>query len=196
MAKFCPSCGKSLDDNAQFCDGCGAAQTPVAPAQNVQQPQAPPPPAPQQAAQAPPPPQAQIPPAPAPQPPPAQDQQAQQAQPVFDPADIEKNKSVAALAYLGFLFFLPLVTDSESRFGRFHANQGLILLLASVVGYIAVAILSFILTLISWVLGFISTLLYLALSVVLVILLVKGIMGASSGKAERLPVIGKFNLLK
>ena len=26
MAKFCPSCGKSIEDNAQFCDGCGAVQ--------------------------------------------------------------------------------------------------------------------------------------------------------------------------
>lgn len=177
MAKFCPSCGKSLDDNAQFCDGCGAAQTPAAPAQDAQQPQASPPPA-------------------AAQPPPAQDQEAQQAQPVFDPADIEKNKTVAALAYLGFLFFLPLVTDAESRFGRFHANQGLILLIAGTVGYIAVSIVSFILGLIWWVLGFIGTLLYLALSVVLVIFVIKGIMSASNGKAEPLPMIGKFTLLK
>jgi hypothetical protein len=42
--------------------------------------------------------------------------------PVFDQADIEKNKTMAGLAYL--LFFLPLVACPDSPFGRFHANQG------------------------------------------------------------------------
>jgi uncharacterized membrane protein len=52
----------------------------------------------------------------------------------FDPADIQQNKVIAALSYLGILFFLPLVACPNSRFGRFHANQGLLLLICSVIG--------------------------------------------------------------
>lgn len=52
----------------------------------------------------------------------------------FDRADIEQNKVIAALAYLGILFFLPLIACPDSKFGRFHANQGLILLICSFIG--------------------------------------------------------------
>ena len=45
--------------------------------------------------------------------------------------DIEKNKGIAALSYL--LFFLPLIFAQDSKFARFHMNQGLILLLVAVI---------------------------------------------------------------
>ena len=52
-----------------------------------------------------------------------------------DPKDVEKNKVMAVLAY--FIFFLPLLTDAkDSPFAKFHANQGLLLLLFSVIGQI------------------------------------------------------------
>ena len=41
-------------------------------------------------------------------------------------------KVMSALAYLWILFFLPLVVCPDSKFGRYHANQGLVLLLAAV----------------------------------------------------------------
>ena len=44
--------------------------------------------------------------------------------------DIEKNKVVAALAYI--IFFLPLMVCPESPFGKFHANQGLVLLIVGI----------------------------------------------------------------
>src|SRR5437762_2047316 len=37
--------------------------------------------------------------------------------------DAEKHKAVAILGYI--LFVIPLVTAPHSKFGRFHANQGL-----------------------------------------------------------------------
>lgn len=44
----------------------------------------------------------------------------------FAPEDIQKNKVISALSYLGILFFLPLMAAPESRFGKFHANQSLV----------------------------------------------------------------------
>ena len=47
------------------------------------------------------------------------------ASPNIDPADIEKNKTMAGLAYL--IFFLPLLACPDSKYGRYHANQALLL---------------------------------------------------------------------
>jgi uncharacterized membrane protein len=156
MAKFCQSCGKSLDDQAQFCDGCGATQTVY------------------QAAGAPP--------------------GAGTAEEVYSPQDIEKNKVMAGLAY--FIFFLPLVACPESRYGRFHANQGLLILIASIGGGIVLAILSAILGLISLYLVIISTLLYIVLYVGITILVIMGLINGLNGKAKPLPVIGHIKLIK
>ncbi|KJR49239.1 hypothetical protein UF75_0317 [Desulfosporosinus sp. I2] len=52
-----------------------------------------------------------------------------------DPSDIEQNKTMAALAY--FLFFLPLIACKDSQYGRFYANQGLLVLILSVGGSMA-----------------------------------------------------------
>ena len=77
----------------------------------------------------------------------------------FAAEDIEKNKVVAGLSYFGILFFLPLVAAPDSRFGKFHANQALVLLLAGVVGAISLGIISVVLTLIWWRLALLSSVL-------------------------------------
>jgi len=100
---------------------------------------------------------------------------------VFTQEDIEKNKVMAALAYL--IFFLPLISAKDSAFGKFHANQGLVLLISFfIVNFI------YIIPILGWIA---APLLSLALIVI-------GIMGAVSaynGKAEEMPVIGQFNLI-
>ena len=172
MAKFCQTCGKSLDDNAPFCDGCGAAQTAGQSTAN----------APNTAYTAGAPGQG------------ATGAPAQGAAEVFSPEDIEKNKGMAALAYI--LFFLPLVACPESRFGRFHANQGLLILIGAIGGGIALAILSAILGLISYYLLFISSLLYVVLYVGLTVLVVMGIISAVNGQAKPLPLVGHIKIIK
>ena len=54
---------------------------------------------------------------------------------MYDTQDIQDNKIWGALSYLGILFFLPLVVNGgSSKFGRFHANQAFILLIADIIG--------------------------------------------------------------
>ena len=54
---------------------------------------------------------------------------------MYDTQDIQDNKIWGALSYLGILFFLPLVVNGgRSKFGRFHANQAFILLIADLIG--------------------------------------------------------------
>lgn len=101
----------------------------------------------------------------------------------FDPQDIEKNKMMAGLSYI--IFFLPLLICPESKYGKFHANQALILLLVGVVGNI--------------VLGFIPIIGWLLLPLFNVAVLILGIMGLVSGfggKAKKLPIIGRYTIIK
>lgn len=53
-----------------------------------------------------------------------------------DDKDIEENKFIAALSYLGILVLVPLLVKKDSKFSQFHAKQGLILLIIWVVGWI------------------------------------------------------------
>ncbi len=101
-------------------------------------------------------------------------------------SDVEKNKTMAILAY--FIFFLPLLTDAKnSEFAKFHANQSLILLIASIALSVVSSILMiFLIGLILWPLG----------GLFIFVLWVMGIMNASAGKMTRLPVLGKFDLIK
>ena len=106
-------------------------------------------------------------------------------QEVYDPADIQKNKVFAALAYLWILFFLPLVACPESRFGRFHANQALVLFIFSTAGSIVLACIP----IIGW-------LLIPVYEILMLIELIFGIVNAANGNAKDLPVIGKIRIIK
>ncbi len=100
-----------------------------------------------------------------------------------DSADVEKNKTMAILAY--FIFFLPLVTDAkDSPFAKFHANQSLVLLIAN----FAVMIVGSIIPIIGWIL------LPFALLAVF-IFWIMGIMNAVNGKMKEVPLIGSIHIL-
>ncbi len=58
------------------------------------------------------------------------------------------------LCYLGILVLIPIFAAKDSKFVRFHANQGLILLLASVAYGIATWLVTLIIGIVSRRLGF------------------------------------------
>lgn len=97
----------------------------------------------------------------------------------------DKNTNIyAALAYI--LFFIPLIVDKDSGYGKFHANQGLNLLLLG----IAVSVLGALIPFIGWfIISPIGGLLVLVLAIM-------GIINALNGEEKELPVIGKYRLLK
>ncbi|MGE5543965.1 MAG: DUF4870 domain-containing protein [Bacillota bacterium] len=103
--------------------------------------------------------------------------------PKIDQADIEKNKTMAALAYL--IFFLPLLACPDSQYGRYHANQGLVLLIVSFVG-------SFILSIIP----IIGWLLLPVFAFAVLVLVIMGLVNGFGGKVKPLPIIGRFTILK
>ncbi|MBP5258562.1 MAG: zinc ribbon domain-containing protein [Prevotella sp.] len=113
----------------------------------------------------------------------------------FQPQDIESNKVMAVLAYLGVLVLVPIFAAKESKFARFHANQGLVLFIAEIAWTIVLTIINGILLSISARLVWISSIISL-LGLVFLVLAIIGIINAVNGRAKELPVLGKFILLK
>lgn len=97
--------------------------------------------------------------------------------------DIEKGKTMAGLSYL--LFFLPLVTCPESKYAKFHANQSLLLLITAIVGNVILGVIP----VVGWMLMPIFGLVVLALGII-------GLINGFGRKAKRLPLIGRFTILK
>ena len=109
----------------------------------------------------------------------------------FEQEDIQSNKVMGILAYIGILVLVPIFAAKNSKFARFNANQGLVLLIAEVAISFTATILGFI----PKVGGVLSWLVYL-LMIPCVILAVLGIVNAAKGQVKELPVIGKFKILK
>ena len=126
----------------------------------------------------------------------------------FDPKDVSDNKGISVLSYLGPLVFIPMFAKKDSKYARFHANQGLTMFITYVGYSIVQSVLMVILRAIfPWKYnygliggrGFIFNALSTVLSLVwipIVIIAIIGIVNAASGKAKELPVIGKFKFLK
>ena len=98
--------------------------------------------------------------------------------PFLDPNDVQQNKAIVIVSLLfGILFFLPLVACPQSQYGRFYANQGLLLFIASAVC------------------GIIPVLGWLAEIAVFVFWIME-IAAAAQGEAKRCPIFGGIDIIK
>ena len=120
----------------------------------------------------------------------------------FDMKDIEDNKVISLFAYLGILFLVPLIARPDSKYARFHTNQGLVLFIVWAIYGVAAGIITAIFTAIGLlspallgVVGIISALLGIG-SLFFVVLMILGIVNSCTGKAKELPLIGGFKILK
>ncbi|MBE7005567.1 MAG: zinc ribbon domain-containing protein [Ruminococcaceae bacterium] len=109
----------------------------------------------------------------------------------FDQNDIQQNRVMGVLSYLGILVLIPLFAARESPFARFHCNQGIVLALAEVILSFAVRIFGR-LPLVGWIIRLVGGLGGLALFVFAIM----GIVNAINGKAKELPLVGGFQILK
>jgi uncharacterized membrane protein len=96
--------------------------------------------------------------------------------PAFDAKDIEENKFLACLSYLGILFLIPLLAKKDSPFAQEHAKQGLVVFLAWIIGSFV-----FWIPLIGWAAGF-------AMFILVVIAFIKCLMG----EFWEIPLIGSM----
>jgi len=114
--------------------------------------------------------------------------------PTPDAQDVADNKVMAILGYI--LFFIPLLAAKESPFARFHANQGLLVLLLAIGLGIVFFILTLVGTMIAPAIGGIIYIVSLVCNLGVFVLVILGIINAAQGQMKELPVIGKFRLIK
>lgn len=125
---------------------------------------------------------------------------------VFQNEDIEENKFVAALSYLGFFVLVPLFLATNSNYARFHAKQGVNLSVVAILHVIVSYMLHFIkITKTTFISGkaYIYTQTPDAITVILAlmcipifVLAIIGVINAVNGNARLLPLIGKLKILK
>ena len=97
----------------------------------------------------------------------------------FDKETSDQARISCAIAYL--FFFVPIVMHPESKFARYHCNQGLILLILEFLGIVGLAEIPKV----GGVLSFLCLLFCL-------FCLVRGMVLALRGKAKRIPFFGKL----
>lgn len=119
--------------------------------------------------------------------------------------DVARNKGIGVCAYLGILVLIPLFSGRDSKFARFHANQGLVLLIGTVAWFILKTVLwNF---LVIWLVAadyetgmrwrlLVFNLLFTLGYLLLIALAVAGVVNVLRGREKRLPLIGKIRLLK
>ena len=113
----------------------------------------------------------------------------------FDPTDIQNNKTMGILSYIGLLVLVPIFAAKDSKFARFHANQGLVLVIAQAIITTVLSITAVILGLIPYVGWFLALIVRLLIPVVYIPSII-GIINAAKGQAKELPIIGGIRILK
>ena len=120
----------------------------------------------------------------------------------YSKEEIDNGKLMALLSYIGILALIPYFAEKENKYVRFHAIQGLNLLIVNLVVSAAsfvvaiVATILFIIPIIGWILGFV---LYLVIGLVPVGLLVISILGvvySLQGNAKELPIVNQIRFIK
>lgn len=96
----------------------------------------------------------------------------------------ENDKIMGILAYIGILVVVPLFAGGNSKFVKYHANQGLVLFIAMV------------LTNILWVFPFLGWVAAPAVGFLLLVLAIMGIINVVNNEMKPLPLIGGIKLIK
>ena len=113
----------------------------------------------------------------------------------MDKEDAEKNKIISLFSYISILFLIPLLFAKDSKFAKYHVNQGFILWLYGIAVWIANIIIGA-LVFIPVVGAIVASVIPALLTLSNILLMVFGIYNAVTGKAKKLPFIGQFNIIK
>ena len=119
----------------------------------------------------------------------------------FSRSDIKSNRLMAVLSYLSVLVLIPVFAAKNSPYARFHASQGVNLLILSVLWAIVSGIIGAIVGAIVGAIGAVVLsvlwgIVFWVITIALVLMMVIGILGALQGRARELPLIGGFRILK
>ncbi|MCH5299199.1 MAG: zinc-ribbon domain-containing protein [Ruminococcus sp.] len=130
-----------------------------------------------------------------------------QPQTIGGDADVQQNKGIAWLSYVGILLIIPLFVKKTSEYCKFHVKQGAILFCTELAYTIATRIILAIIRGIyiatpSYALYSVMAVIYSVLntvvglgSLLLAVLAIIGIVNAAKGEKKELPIIGKITIL-
>lgn len=104
-----------------------------------------------------------------------------------------ERKVVFSLCYLwGILFFLPLILYKNDEEAKFRANEGLVILIVSIIGNAVFGILTAIGGAVATVFGIITGVFNLGILILAII----GIINVINGDKKELPLLGKYKLIR
>lgn len=112
----------------------------------------------------------------------------------FTEKDINNGKVMAIIAYLGILCLIPYFGEKENKFAKYHAKEGVNLLLISIIGFAALGVLNVIFSVIH--LGILISIIEWLFEIIIFALSIVGIINVANGKAKELPIINKFKIIK
>ena len=103
----------------------------------------------------------------------------------YDLVDISETKYLSLFCYFGILFMIfALVAKPHSQFVRFHANQGLTLMILAIASGIVMVV-----PVLGWLVGAVGYI----FSIICIII---GIVNCCKGKAKELPFIGRICIFR
>lgn len=107
----------------------------------------------------------------------------------FDQSDIEQNKIIVLLSailqiFVPILFLLPLVACQNSPYGRFYANQGLLLMIL----YVGLGVVS-IVPILGWIVSIVGGLAAFVFAIM-------NAVNASKGVRKGIPILGEIEIIK
>jgi uncharacterized membrane protein len=99
----------------------------------------------------------------------------------FEAKDINENKVVAALSYLGILCLVPLLAKKDSKYCQAHGKQGLALFLFEIILWFINII------------PFLGQLLWLVFGLTCIVVSIIAIIKTLQGEYWEIPVIGEYS---
>lgn len=118
----------------------------------------------------------------------------------FTESDINSNRNIAALSYVGILFLIPLARAKDSNFCKVHSRQGTAVFFYSlIISLITLASVMGLRWLVLWELG-LSYIIYnilagavgIAMLILILVPVFSGAVAAFSGEYSSVPIVGKF----
>lgn len=120
----------------------------------------------------------------------------------FKYPEIKRCRFECLCACTGIMFFVPLVSIPESRYGRYWANQGLLILLIELICLLVGLVVGGIFGLLSLipfvgvVFGVIETAVTVLLSLIPAAYIIISLVYVSKGKARDIPFVGFVRIIK
>lgn len=110
----------------------------------------------------------------------------------FSKADIDENKGIAWLSYLGILFVIPFLSDSE--YARFHGRQGLVLFVNELIMLIVILVCHTLASnnILPWAFFPLRIAFLLVFYIGMGFYVCYGLINSIKGRAKELPIIGKM----